>query len=136
MMVLETYINILGRDMSSAASAGGAGGVSAPSAAPADGGGGGGRPPVPPAEAAEQSITPPPPPAEPAEVLFNLLQIISHTLQVIMIASKIGANVVARTVLYAKSFLLNLAALWYQSSPCVVAFLQIICSKNERLVQL
>jgi len=43
-MVLETYITILGRDMSSADSAGGAGGVSVPSAAPAGGGGGGGRP--------------------------------------------------------------------------------------------
>jgi len=81
-MVLETYVTILGRDMSFAASAGGAGGVSAPSAAPAGGGGGGGRPSAGSAGGgggAVYHITPPPPPAEPAEVLFNLLQIISHT---------------------------------------------------------
>ena len=56
-----------------------------------------------------------------------------------MIASKIGANVVARTVLYARSFLLNPATLWYQSSPCVVVFNDfywLVCLKNPKLVQI
>jgi len=50
-----------------------------------------------------------------------------------MIASKIGANVVARTVLYAKSFLLNPTALWYQSSPCIVVFLLISLFEKSKV---
>ena len=50
-----------------------------------------------------------------------------------MIASKIGANVVARTVLYAKSFLLNLATLCYQSSPCIVVLVQISLFEKSKV---
>ena len=62
MMVLETYITILGRGSSPAAPAGGGGVVSDSPAAPAGGG----------------CHPPPPPPAGAAEVSFNLL-LISHT---------------------------------------------------------
>ena len=54
-------------------------------------------------------------------------------LQVTMIASKIRVNVVARTVLYAKSFLLKLAALWCQSSPCIVIFLLVSLFEKSKV---